>query len=76
MNISLPEALKTYLDSQVSEFGYGSTSEYVRALIRRDRERTQLRELLRAGAASAPGTPADAGYFGKLRQGIRNRATK
>ena len=54
MNISLPDALKSFVDEQVSQRGYGTSSEYVRALIRKDQDRLQLRKLLLAGAASAP----------------------
>ena len=35
MNISLPEELKDFVDSQVKR-GYGTSSEYVRELIRKD----------------------------------------
>ena len=52
MNISLPESLKTFVDEQVSERGYGTSSEYVRELIRNDQERRQLRSLLLDGAGS------------------------
>lgn len=68
MNISLPDALKSFVDSQVSERGYGTSSEYVRELIRTDQERRQLQALLLEGAASAPGAPAGAGYFDTLRR--------
>jgi len=67
MNISLPDALKTFVDEQVSERGYGTSSEYVRELIRRDQDRQQLRGLLLAGAASAPSAPASSAYFEGLR---------
>ena len=67
MNISLPENLKDFVDSQVSERGFGTSSEYVRELIRRDQDRTHLRSLLFAGAASAPSEPADSRYFERLR---------
>ena len=30
MNISLPEALKAFVDEQVAQRGYGTSSEYVR----------------------------------------------
>ena len=53
MNISLPDSLKAFVDEQVSQRGYGTSSEYVRELIRRDQDRLQLRQLLLAGAASA-----------------------
>lgn len=67
MNISLPDSLKIFVDDQVSQRGYGTSSEYVRELIRRDQDRLQLRGLLLAGAASAPAAPADAAYFTSLR---------
>ena len=35
MNISLPDTLKTFVDEQVSQRGYGTSSEYVRELIRK-----------------------------------------
>jgi antitoxin ParD1/3/4 len=72
MNVSLPEELKSYVDEKVGEGGYGSTSEYVRELIRQDRERQQLRRALLDGAASAPGTVADSTYFESLRDRIRS----
>lgn len=71
MNISLPDALKSFVDEQVSQRGYGTSSEYVRELIRKDQERQQLRGLLLAGAASAPGAPADEAYFERLRARVR-----
>lgn len=72
MNISLPESLKSFVDEQVSQRGYGTSSEYVRELIRRDQDRLRLRDLLLAGAASAPTTPVDAGYFEALRTQVRH----
>ena len=78
MNISLPDPLKSFVDDQVSEGGYGTSSEYVRELIRKDQERRQLRQLLLAGAASAPAEPADPAYFDALRQraGVGTRSGK
>ncbi len=71
MNISLPEALKSFVDQQVSARGYSSSSEYVRELIRKDQDRQRLRSLLLEGAASPPTVTADADYFGRLRDGVR-----
>lgn len=67
MNISLPEGLKSFVDEQVADRGYGTSSEYVRELIRRERDKAQLRELLLAGAGSGRGRLADADYFAELR---------
>ena len=74
MNISLPDSLKAFVDEQVSQRGYGTSSEYVRELIRRDQDRLQLRNLLLAGASSAPTAPADQSYFGGLRERVRGAA--
>ncbi len=67
MNISLPDALKDYVDEQVTERGYGSVSEYVRELIRRDRDQNHLRALLLEGAESPPAGTVDAEWFERLR---------
>ena len=39
LNISLPEALKNYVEGQVATGDWGTPSEYVRELIRQDKER-------------------------------------
>jgi antitoxin ParD1/3/4 len=72
MNISLPDSLKAYVDEQVSGRRFGTSSEYVRDLIRRDQDRQRLRGLLLDGATSEPGTVADMAYFGTLRARVRN----
>ncbi|HRN77397.1 type II toxin-antitoxin system ParD family antitoxin [Ottowia sp.] len=74
MNISLPDTLKSFVDEQVSQRGYGTSSEYVRELIRKDQDRLQLRGLLLAGAASNPAAPANASYFEGLRDRVRKAA--
>jgi len=74
MNISLPEALKDFVDEQVDARGYGTASEYVRSLIRKELERQNLKGLLLEGARSAPGSPADKAYFERLRKHARQPA--
>ena len=76
MNISLPETLKSFVDQQVAGGGYGTSSEYVRELIRKDQDRQTLRRLLFDGAATAPSEPVDDAYFDALRDGVRNRAIR
>ena len=52
MNISLPEPLKAFVDSQIAAGRYSSVSEYVRDLIRDDEKRKaedQLEALLLDG---------------------------
>lgn len=47
MNISLPDQLKSYVDSRVSKDGYGTASEYFRELIRQDQQRREQEQLER-----------------------------
>lgn len=72
MNISLPASLKSFVDDQVEGRGYGSSSAYVRELIRRDRDRQHLRSLLLEGGESEPAAPADAAHFETLRNRVRH----
>jgi antitoxin ParD1/3/4 len=76
MNISLPQSLKSFVDEQVSQSGYSTSSEYVRELIRRDQDRVKLRALLLQGAASPPGVKAGPEYFDALRKRVAKRTKK
>ena len=70
MNVSLPDTLRQFVDEQVSRGGYGTSSEYIRELIRRDQERLRLRGLLLDGAEAPRTGEPDAAYFA----GLRSRA--
>ena len=74
MNISLPDELKQFVDAQVAEHAYGSTSEYLRELIRKQRDVEKLRQMLLDGANSGPAQLADAGFFAELRSIAEGRA--
>ena len=76
MNISLPEALKSFVDEQVAKRGYATSSEYVRELIRADQDRERLRKLLLDGAASKSTTAVDESYFSGLRNRVRQAKSK
>lgn len=54
LNISLPEALKAYVEGQVASGDWGTPSEYIRELIRRDKER-RFAELERSLLQAASG---------------------
>lgn len=45
MTISLPDPMKEWIEAQIKEGEYASTSDYVRDLVRRDRERRSHPEL-------------------------------
>jgi antitoxin ParD1/3/4 len=74
MNVSLPDALKAFVEEQAAGRGYGTSSEYVRDLIRKDQDRRRLRQILLDGASSPPAEPANPAYFDGLRE--RARAPK
>jgi antitoxin ParD1/3/4 len=76
MNISLPDALKSFVDEQVTKRGYATSSEYVRELIRADQDRERLRKLLLDGAASKSTAAVDDSYFSGLRNRIRQAKGK
>ena len=68
MNVSLPQALRSFVDEQVARRNHASSSEYVRMLIRKDQDRQQFRQLLLDGGASRKARPADEDYFDSLRE--------
>ncbi len=65
MNISLPEGVKAFVDAQVAERGFATSSGFIRELIRREWENHKLRALIAEAlvpawgrlAAGCPHTP-------------------
>jgi antitoxin ParD1/3/4 len=58
MNISLPDEMKTFVETQAAKEGFGTTSEYLRSVIRDVQKReakqaleAKLREALESGPA-------------------------
>lgn len=76
MNVSLPEAMKSFVDEQEAERDYRTSSEYVCEITRKDQQRLQLRSLLLQGGLSAPAAGADAVYFDGLRERCAMRAKR
>ncbi|WP_039335715.1 ribbon-helix-helix domain-containing protein [Novosphingobium subterraneum] len=72
MNISLPDALKSFVDAQVASRGFGTNSEYVRELIRKDQDVQRLRGMILDGAASPIAGEVDEAYFDGLRKLARD----
>lgn len=73
MNISLPDELKQFVDTQVAEQGYTSSSEYLRELIRNQRDMEKLRNALLDGFNSGPAMPMESDFFDGLRKRARSR---
>lgn len=70
MNISLPENLKGFVDSQVQIGGYSTSSEYIRELIREDQRKKleqKLSLLLLEGIQSGKPITANAAYWNRKR---------
>ena len=68
MNISLPDSLKAFIDEQIAERGYATSSEYIRDLIRKELEREKFRGLIAEGLQSPSAGSPD---FDGLRERIR-----
>ena len=71
MNVSLPDAMKSWVEAQAASGRYGNASDYVRALIRRDQERsaaiTELQALIDDGIASGISTKTVAEIIAEAR---------
>ena len=52
MNISLPDPLRDWVQEQIQDGNYSSSSDYVRDLIRRDRESRQQQTILQEAITS------------------------
>jgi len=76
MNISLPDQLKRFVDERVASSGYGTSSEYLRELIRKDQDRLQLRALMLDGAASPITGEVNQAYFDQLRSKVKQQIKK
>ncbi len=69
MNISLPDDMKAFVDAEVRRRGFASSSEYVRALIREQKEVDALRSRLQASTPTPIGA-FDQDYFAQLRSRV------
>jgi antitoxin ParD1/3/4 len=79
MNISLPDPLKQFVETQVAAGAYSSVSEYIRRLIRDDQERLQREEIdqkLLAALDSGPSTPLTGEDWEDIRREVRQRAAQ
>jgi antitoxin ParD1/3/4 len=73
MNISLPEALRDHVQKRVAEGGYSNASDFVRVLIREDREKQakeKLEFLLLEGIYSGEPEEATDEYWEALKADV------
>jgi antitoxin ParD1/3/4 len=72
MNVSLEDELKAFATSErVKARGFSSASEYIRHLVRVDRELDRLRGLIEEGLESGPAEPFTPDTFDLLRRRAR-----
>jgi antitoxin ParD1/3/4 len=79
MNISLPDPLKQFVETQVAGGAYSSASEYIRRLIREDQERRQREEIdlkLLEALDSEPSTPLTPEDWDAIRREVHQRAAQ
>lgn len=80
MNISLPPALKAWIDKQVVSGGYGTASEFMRDLVReskrRARARREIEDAIEVGLNSGPPRVMTPQGWETLRREGRARADK
>ena len=71
LNISLPEALKNYVEGQVASGDWGTPSEFIRELIRQDKER-RLSSLEQDLIAAARGAKVELSVAEIRKKGLLN----
>src|SRR5436305_15258533 len=79
MNVSLPEALKDYVQERVAEGTYSNPSDYVRALIREDMRRRAdewLERLLLEGSSAGRGEPMTAEDWADIRDNLEEHIAR
>ena len=74
MNVSLPDAMKEWVEAQVETGRYGNSSDYVRDLVRRDQERAdaiaEFDRLIEEGFASGLSEQTPEEIFAEARREV------
>ena len=68
LNISMPDELRAYIEARVNTGEYQSASDYLRDLIRHDREETE--RLLVEGLDSGPARPLNMASLQKTAEAL------
>lgn len=79
MNISLPPAMKKWVDQQVKARGFGTSSEFVRHVIREAWEASAVQDVegkLLEALASGPSTPMTDADWERIRREGKRRVTE
>jgi antitoxin ParD1/3/4 len=77
MNISLPDSMKAFIEEQAAKAGFGTISEYMRAVIRevqeREKHRQEVRGKLLEAMHSEPATPMTKEDWEGIRREVHDR---
>ena len=73
MNISLPDAMKRWVEDQTATGRYSNASDYVRDLIRRDEERQTKIEAIRAALIEGEESGMSDRSPEDVREAVKNR---
>ena len=76
LNLSLPDAMKDFVERQVHQGGFSSSSEYVRSLLRQEQQRlaqATLEDKLLEGIASGEATEMTRKDWANLRRDLQRR---
>lgn len=71
LSIEMPDPLRSFVDERVRNGNYTDEGEYLRDLVRRDREAesaARLRDLIEAGLASGPPRSMSEADWSQLRE--------
>lgn len=79
MNVSLPDALKHFVDNQIANGGYSSASEYIRELIRHAQKQAaqeRLEAALLEGLECGEPVPITPAFWENRRKELKKRLNK
>jgi antitoxin ParD1/3/4 len=66
-HLALPASLKLWAEKQATENGYGSVSQYVGEILRREQQRSRIDSHLLAAVESGESTPMTPRHWRKIR---------
>ena len=75
LNVSLPDSMRAFIDGEVASGDYGTASAYVQQLIRRDRRRSEVRQMLLDGIASGSAGLYDEAFRQRMMDRAASRQT-
>jgi antitoxin ParD1/3/4 len=76
MNISLPDSMRQWVEQRVESEGFGTASEYIRALVREDQKRRASEEIdqkLLAALDSGPAAEMTSSDWNLIKPKVRER---